>query len=153
MPEDEFLLAVTGKWMAHVASFLLMALEPEDLETYCCRELISHWFWQTYGKVFGSDASTAAEELHPNPKLSVVRPPALMFVRARTPKKGGRHTHREEWARQKASDAACYLAMEHLRKTRPDLSKPRAPSELADSCTSLVLPLCEHGRKSLDRFR
>jgi hypothetical protein len=38
----------------------------------------------------------------------------LAIAHDRKPKKGGRHSRREEQAKQFASDIACYLAMEYL---------------------------------------
>lgn len=42
------------------------------------------------------------------------------------PKKGGRHTHLEQWAAEKANAISCWLAMDRLLHLEPSLSQTAA---------------------------
>jgi len=70
------------------------------------RTLLLHWF-------FNGDPDAAAQKYVNKNKVvpvSIVR----AMLEKHKPKKGSRHSHREEWARQKASDIACFLAVQYL---------------------------------------
>ena len=46
------------------------------------------------------------------------------------PQKGGRHTHPEQWAAEKANAISCYLAMNRLRELEPGLSQTAAAERI-----------------------
>jgi hypothetical protein len=77
-------------------------------------------------RVFSNeDAHTAAKKyLDKNklPPLSIVK----AMVEEYQPKKGGRHTDPEVWAHDKASEIACYIAMERLLSLEPSVSQTSA---------------------------
>jgi hypothetical protein len=127
MPED-FLLSITGKqFLERLASFLLCEGDPQELELdkYCSREQLSYWFYQAYREAPQGEPYALAE-WYVEQNLFVPGHVVRALLEDRKPKKGGRHTHREQWAQQKASDAACFMAMEHLRKSEPNLSQTAA---------------------------
>lgn len=58
------------------------------------------------------------------------------------PKKGGRHSHLEQWAAEKANAISCYLAMERLLSVEPGLSQTAAGERVGKlrgrSCAAVV---------------
>jgi hypothetical protein len=126
MPEDDFLRCVTSKqWREHLCAFLLCEADPDGLEKCCSNELLSRLCFDAYHEAPSGDPTSAAK-WYVEKDLLVPPTIVLALLDRDKPHKGGRHTHRKQWAQQRASDVACYLAMKHLFQTHQQLSQTAA---------------------------
>jgi hypothetical protein len=66
----------------------------------------------------------------------------LALLEELKPKKGGRHSHPEQWAAERANAISCYLAMERLLTVEPTLSQTAAGIRIGKlrgrSCAAVV---------------
>jgi hypothetical protein len=134
---EDFLSLVTSKaWRAELAGLFLGKLSSAELEGRTENEqLVLRWI---VNRDPYAGAEYYAKKNSPLLPVSIAR--AILEDRKR--KKGGRHSNSKEWAKQKASDAACFLAMEHLRESDPGLSQTAAGDRVGRlmnlSCPAVV---------------
>jgi len=109
---EDFLEYITRhEWRKHMTAVLLAG--KATLEGECKyvvraegRTILLHWF-------FNGDPDLAAQK-YVNKDKDVPNVIVRAMLEKHKPKKGGRYSNREEWAKQKASDIACFLAVQHL---------------------------------------
>jgi hypothetical protein len=125
--EDNFLSLVTSKgWREELAALLLHSgLAPSKipfsgipkivLEKYGQPDLLERWFF--HGDPY------AAVEYYDGKGRDVPASIGKAIVKDHKPRKGGRHSLPEQWAKQRSNNLAFFLAMEYLRETEPSLSQ------------------------------
>ena len=133
---EGFLSLVTSEaWREELAGLFLGRLSSAELEGRTENEqLFLRW-------IVNRDPYAGAEYYaRKNGPLPVSIAKAILVDRKR--KKGGRHSNPKEWAKQRASDAACFLAMEHLRESHPEWSQTAAGERVGKlmnlSCPAVV---------------
>ncbi len=100
-----------------------MKLTQEQIDSY---RLLARWFFRG-DLLAGIEYYTSKNRPIPP---SIGR--AILQEQSRPPRKGGRHSRREQWAKQQASDKTCHMAMEYLLAAEPDLSQTAAAERIAE---------------------
>ncbi|HEY2545773.1 MAG TPA: hypothetical protein VGI46_06900 [Candidatus Acidoferrum sp.] len=125
MPESDFLSLITSKqWRDQFAAILLGKKSEAEIEK-CAPEYRSmvRWF-------FNKDAN-AGVEYYVSRGRDVPVAIGKAILEKTKPKKGGRDTSPEGWARKQAKQASCFLAMSWIGATEPGLSVEGAAKRIA----------------------